>query len=169
MTVAARVMAARKVCAHRWSCMAMRRHSFSRLQSADHDLDAMALAAGRRVVRDGCSPTARRGDAGRDGPVLQGGASRRQRPQGGQVGAVVATVGDQRAGWRQAREHDGCAAMVASLALGERQHDGASLVVLGGVALGGQTALKCRPMQWGEAPFAAGWQRCGGPSGACRR
>ena len=61
-----------------------------------------------------------RGDAGRDAAGLQAGASWRQRPQGGQAGAVVATVGDQLAGWRQSREHDGSAAMVAHLAHGER-------------------------------------------------
>ena len=46
------------------------------------------------------APLARagRGDAGRDAVGLQGGTSRKQRLQGGQAVAVVATVGDQLAG-----------------------------------------------------------------------
>ena len=60
------------------------------LEAAEHDLDAVALAVERDIVRDGPLARARRGDAGRDAAVVQGGA---------ESGTIVAAVGDQLAGW----------------------------------------------------------------------
>ena len=80
---------------------------------------------------------------GRDATVLQGGA---------EPGAVVATVGDQLTGWRQAREHDGGLPVVAGLSFGEQQHDRPSPAVTGGVELGVQPALGS-PEKAGKSPF----------------
>ena len=114
------------------------------LQSAEHVLDAVALALQHAIV--GQRLLARPGgrDAGRDAASFQ----RAPAP-----GAVVAATADQFPRGRQDRQQQSGAVMVTALALGHQQGDGPPLPVARGVQLGVQAALGAADMS--RTPFCS--------------
>jgi hypothetical protein len=103
------------------------------LETTKRVLDAVALPIQSFVVGQHDLARPGRWDAWRDAALIQ----RRSKPV-----TVVATVAQQFACLRQSGQEQGGSPVVAHLAFGEQQHDGAALTVADGVKLGVQSAFR---------------------------
>ena len=143
VTVAAMQMAEKKCVG---ASVVSRRDAAPVLEAAEHVLDAVTLAVEQLVV-------GQRGLAAFGGRDARGYAARGQR--GAEAIAVVATIGEQFACWRQCGQHHRGAAVIAHLPFGEQQQEGPPLAVADGVQLGVQAAFGS-PEATRKSPF---WSR----------
>ena len=113
------------------------------LEPAEHALDAIALFVSLLIVFDWFISAGPAGNAGFDAETCQGFT---------EPIAVIALVGDEHVGVRQARQHGRGTAIVADLAFGKQQDQRFAVGVANRMQLGVQAAL-CPPDTTGNTPF----------------